>query len=158
MNNCKYTLKTWLKCMWLSLTYLTLLLCHYLSTAIPCLGVTVYTKYLSEIDWLRKRSFRFAFVYSTSNVSPCKSRALRVRSHRRQLPISILKELVVYVYLTFKRMSFCIFLVLDSFDFYLIVTELVSWNACLKPSIKIFITNIVIIINIMSIIRPLLDL
>ena len=55
-------------------------------------------------------------------------------------------------------MSFCIFLVLDSFDFYLIVTELVSWKACLKPSIKIFITNIVIIINIMSIIRPLLDL
>lgn len=54
-------------------------------------------------------------------------------------------------------MSFCIFLVLDSFDFYLIVTEILSWNACLKPSIKIFITNIVIIINIISIIIPLLD-
>lgn len=54
-------------------------------------------------------------------------------------------------------MSFCIFLVLDSFDFYLIVTEILSWNACLKPSIQIFITNIVIIINILSIIIPLLD-
>ena len=141
------------------ITSLIASLCHFLLTVSEFQGVAAYTNYLSQIDRLLRRAFRFGYIQHESSIQQVikdrdvrvwksimgtsshpledllpsrKNRALRGRSHPYQIP-RVNTERLKKFFVNRRLFDSKQIVINTQTVVSLFIMDLVSFNVCLTP-------------------------